>query len=339
MVHDDVFATQPLDCATWKDLVFTFGARFNPEGVDEEEFAGWARVMRVFGFATLDLAANAPRVERTDRDVRLDGADHYFALFPLIGRVGMFHNGRTARLGAGDVALIDAASPATFVAEDACKQWRVLSLRLPRPTLAPHLGFEPRGGVYRRRGTPAGHVLQELIRGSAWTGGSALAATDSYMRLAVYDLLGALFAPCDPSPSSSHAEKLFTRVRTLIEARLLDPDFGPAAVAGETGISLRYVQKLFTARGSTCSEFIYSLRLKHAARLLQRRAFLRGRQPLGEIAYASGFRDYTHFARRFRRRFGYAPGATRGSVPTNATTSAKLEDLEQVPIPREPDLP
>ena len=32
-------------------------------------------------------------------------------------------------------------------------------------------------------------------------------------------------------------------------------------------------------------------------------------QPLSEIAYASGFRDYTHFARKFRYRFGHAPGA------------------------------
>jgi AraC family transcriptional regulator, positive regulator of tynA and feaB len=77
----------------------------------------------------------------------------------------------------------------------------------------------------------------------------------------------------------------------------------------ESGISLRYLQKLFTARGSTCSEFIYSLRLDHAARLLQRRASLATGQPLSEIAYVCGFRDYTHFARKFRQRFGYSPGA------------------------------
>jgi AraC-like DNA-binding protein len=35
-------------------------------------------------------------------------------------------------------------------------------------------------------------------------------------------------------------------------------------------------------------------------------------QPLSEIAYACGFRDYTHFARKFRHRFGHAPGAHSG---------------------------
>jgi AraC-like DNA-binding protein len=37
-------------------------------------------------------------------------------------------------------------------------------------------------------------------------------------------------------------------------------------------------------------------------------------QPLSEIGYACGFRDYTHFARKFRRRFGHAPGAHSGEL-------------------------
>jgi AraC family transcriptional regulator, positive regulator of tynA and feaB len=80
-------------------------------------------------------------------------------------------------------------------------------------------------------------------------------------------------------------------------------------VAAKVGISPRYLQKLFTQRGSTCSEFIYSLRLDHAARLLHRRESLRSGQPLSEIAFACGFHDYTHFARKFRYRFGHPPGA------------------------------
>ena len=70
---------------------------------------------------------------------------------------------------------------------------------------------------------------------------------------------------------------------------------------------------VYRGNGSTCSEFIYSLRLDHAARLLHRRASLGTGQPLSEIAYACGFRDYTHFARKFRRQFGYAPGAHSGA--------------------------
>ena len=104
------------------------------------------------------------------------------------------------------------------------------------------------------------------------------------------------------APISSRTDPLFARIRGVIKDRFADPDFGPLEVAAETGISLRYVQKLFAERGSTCSELVYSIRLDHAAHLLLRRASLDTGQPLSEIAYACGFRDYTHFARKFRHR-------------------------------------
>jgi len=134
-------------------------------------------------------------------------------------------------------------------------------------------------------------------------------SANAYMRLAFYDLLGALFAPSDPEDTSLHTDKLFTRICEIIKDHFADPDFGPCDVAVEAGISLRYLQKLFTTRNSTCSRFIHSIRLDHAARLLERRSFLKTSQPISEIAYASGFGDYTHFIRKFRRRFGHTPRA------------------------------
>jgi AraC family transcriptional regulator, positive regulator of tynA and feaB len=110
------------------------------------------------------------------------------------------------------------------------------------------------------------------------------------MRLAFYDLLGALFAPSGPENTSVHTDRLFGRVREIIKDHFADPGFGPCEVAAEAGISLRYLQKLFTARNSTCSSFIHSVRLDQAARLLERRSFLR----------------------KFRRRFGHTPGSHSG---------------------------
>lgn len=296
-----------LDYEAWRDLVCTMGGRFNPEGVDPKAFIGWLLPINVCGLTAAALGSNVQKVERTNRDVRLDGADHYFAVFQIAGRSAMIHNDQAARFEVGDVVLVDAARPSTFFAGDPDKPCGSVALNLPRQSLISHLGFEPRGGVYRRRGTAAGRLLLELIRSSA-TEAPASTLADSYMRLAVYDLVGALFAPADPTPSR-HAEKLFRRVHAVITESFADPDFGPCEAAARAGISLRYLQKLFTQHGSTCSEFIYSLRLDHAARLLNRRATLIEGQPLSDIAYACGFRDYTHFARKFRQRFGHAPGA------------------------------
>jgi AraC family transcriptional activator of tynA and feaB len=305
--NDDCLGTEPMDYGAWSALLRSLCGRHNLVDVDQNSFSGWLRSLSVCGFTAVDICCNAHRFERTHRDVRLDDFDYYKAVFQLAGHSTIYQNDQCVRLAVGDVALVDAARPIACVSDDVRVQR--LSLHLPRRSLVSHLGFEPQGGVCGHGGSPAGRLLYEVVHDARKGVGPASPPVDSYMQLAVYNLLGALFAPLDPPPSSRHAHKLFTRIRHLIEDRVADPDFGPPKAASEAGISLRYLQKLFTQRGSTCTDFIYSLRLNRAARLLDRRMLLNTREPISAIAYASGFRDYTHFARKFRHRFGYSPGA------------------------------
>jgi AraC family transcriptional activator of tynA and feaB len=139
------------------------------------------------------------------------------------------------------------------------------------------------------------------------------------MQLAICDLVGTLLASSDLLSFSSHIEKMFARVCNIVKGHFSDPDIRPCDVASEAGISLRYLQKLFTARGTTCSRFIQSLRLDQAARLLRLRKSTNSGQPLVEIAYVCGFQDYPHFARTFRGRFGHSPGAEAGLTRRPAT--------------------
>jgi AraC-like DNA-binding protein len=136
------------------------------------------------------------------------------------------------------------------------------------------------------------------------------AHSNAHMQLAICDLLGVLFAKPDGDLqlSSRHAERLFARVCGIVKDGFIDPDLTPSAVAAVAGISLRYLQKLFTPRGTTCGQFIHTMRLDHAARLLQRRAMCGTKLPLGDIALGAGFRDYKFFSRKFRQRFGCGPG-------------------------------
>jgi hypothetical protein len=49
----------------------------------------------------VDLSCNAHRVERTNRDVRLDGMEHFYAVIQLVGRSSMVQNDRVADLALG----------------------------------------------------------------------------------------------------------------------------------------------------------------------------------------------------------------------------------------------
>jgi AraC family transcriptional regulator, positive regulator of tynA and feaB len=304
---NDYLGTKQMDYETWRAMVRPLCGRHDlVVDADPSDFSGSLRSLSVCGLPAVEVYCNAHRFERTDRHVRLDDVDHYNAVFQVAGQSTICQNDQCAQLAVGDVALFDVSRPITCVSE---KSARRLCLELPRRSLISHLGFEPLGGVSGRSGTAAGRLLYDVVLDALKATEATCPRVDSYMQLAIYDLLGALFAPSDPSPASSHpTNKLFMRIHGLIKDRFADPDFGPAEAASAAGISLRYLQKLFTQRGSTCSEFIYSLRLKHAARLLDRRRLLSVREPISAIAYDCGFRDYTHFARKFRHRFGYAPG-------------------------------
>jgi AraC family transcriptional regulator, positive regulator of tynA and feaB len=307
--------TPQLDFEGWRAFLRTSCGN-QPEVVDPNAFAGWVRPLRIYGlaaaalkiecgFGVMDSGCSAYRSERTYRDIRFAGADYYYAVFQVAGRSVFAQNGEIAQLAVGDFALLDAARPAACFAGDS--QW--LRFQLPRQSLISHLGFEPHGGFYASGGTAATRLLFDLVQEADTAEASGCSPADSYLQLAVYDLLGALFAPSNSSSVSRHADRLFTRVYDVIKNGFADPDLGPRKIAADVRVSLRYLQKLFTARGSTCSDFIYSVRLDQAARLLRRRASLGTNQPLTEIAYACGFRDYAHFARKFRQRFGHSPGA------------------------------
>jgi hypothetical protein len=203
-------------CHEMSDFRHTFalfcalgGYRLNQR--EASRFLRWVRPISAYGLIAAEVGSNAHAVERTHRDVRVDGADHYVVLFQLAGRSAMTYNEEAVRFGVGDVVFVDVGRPTTFFAGNAGESWSTMALFLPRQALVSHLGFEPRGELYRRNGTFVGRLLLDLIR-NAGEGEVPPSRTECYMRLAVYDLVGALFAPSDPAPAR-HSDKLFMRVQ------------------------------------------------------------------------------------------------------------------------------
>jgi len=80
---DDSLMPSQLDYDAWREMLRSMCGRYNPEGVEPSAFAGWVRPVSVCGFTALNIGCNAHRVERTCRDARLDGVDHYFAVFQV----------------------------------------------------------------------------------------------------------------------------------------------------------------------------------------------------------------------------------------------------------------
>jgi AraC family transcriptional regulator, positive regulator of tynA and feaB len=280
--------------------------RYNPKCVEPADFIGRINIRDLSGVPLIDIQCNSGRIDRTQQDIRLDGVDHYYALIQTAGETAFAQKDRAIKLRVGDVALLDTARPVTALWGDCLGEW--VALHFPRRFLACHFGFEPSAASVRGD-TRAGRLLLQMVRDAAGIAEASEAECDQYMRLVIYDVMAAMFAAPDAHVISEHSDKLYARICRIIGGRYAEPDLKPADVAAEAGISVRYLQKLFTVRGASFTRMVQSLRLDQAARHLDRREQLRSKQSISEIAYTCGFCDYTHFARKFRRRFGHAPGA------------------------------
>ncbi len=163
MLQHDWFPGIPeLDYEGWRDALRPHFGRYDPVVTERKAFTGRARPRNLWGLVAMDLSCNAHRVERTERDVRHDGVDHYFALFQVAGASTIIQNDQVVQLDEGDAALVDSAQPGRHVSDEGCGRW--ISLQLPRRSLVSHLGFDPRDGVLRRGGTAAGRALFDLVR-------------------------------------------------------------------------------------------------------------------------------------------------------------------------------
>ncbi|MFW0785860.1 helix-turn-helix transcriptional regulator [Gordonia sp. CPCC 206044] len=96
---------------------------------------------------------------------------------------------------------------------------------------------------------------------------------------------------------------LVRRIRAHIDASIADPDLNAASIAAAHHVSIRTVYNAWTVTGRRLQDYIIDRRLDHAREMLRDQPHL----SIATVAHRHGFVDATHFARRFRTRFGVSP--------------------------------
>ena len=108
------------------------------------------------------------------------------------------------------------------------------------------------------------------------------------------------------------------QAQAAAEARLADAGFGVDWLASDLGVSTRTLQRrLKAACGLTPHAFLRTLRLEHAAALLEA-----GGRSVAEVATAVGYTDPDSFSRAFRQGFGVAP-SLYAEAPDRADASER----------------
>ncbi|WP_433563079.1 helix-turn-helix transcriptional regulator [Nocardia sp. CA-151230] len=118
--------------------------------------------------------------------------------------------------------------------------------------------------------------------------------------------------PCDGT--AVPARLLMRQILDFTRRRATDPDLHMPTIAAAHHISVRRLYRLCAESGISLEQCLIAARLDHARRLLV--APVAQQRSIAAIAHASGFRDPTHFTRRFRRRYGLTPSQWRAEHPS-----------------------
>jgi AraC-like DNA-binding protein len=101
-----------------------------------------------------------------------------------------------------------------------------------------------------------------------------------------------------------------------------NPGFSVDRLAKEIGMSrVHLYKKLTSLTGKSPIEFIRVIRLKRAARLLEK-----SQMSIAEIAYQVGFNNPKYFARYFREEYRMLPSEYVSKIPSVTDVSADKND-------------
>lgn len=212
-------------------------------------------------------------------------------------------DGRSAILKPGQFALYDTARPYELHLGRSCDQ---IVLSFPAELAASRFGrtleLTARAiGDRRTLGQIASAVFLRLGR----IDGPCGTAAEHHLRDVASSAIAANVAAVAetlPDPQRSGRALILMRSRAFIEDNLGRCELTSGDIAASVGVSVRYLQELFQADGTTLMSHVWSCRLQRARRLLDETAW-RG-SSISQIALACGFQDFSHFGRRFREAFG-----------------------------------
>jgi AraC family transcriptional activator of tynA and feaB len=166
-----------------------------------------------------------------------------------------------------------------------------------------------RDGIKLDRTAPATRLLTTYLDTlSQVLPGLDSAAISAARAAALVLLVGALRSDSDVSSAEVARPALRASIERYIDRHLLDGAVTPAAIASAHWVSIRTVNRVFSATGQTVGEVVRTRRLARA-----REDLTDSDWPISDIAHRRGFSDTSHFSRSFKAHYGSSPLAYRNA--------------------------
>ena len=256
---------------------------------------------------------NSPMsISHTERHIASRDAGELFVCQQVEGVLAVEQDGREVKLQPGDITILDPSWP---YAGQFLVHSKLLVLKTPRHLLEMRAGklrqltacaIKPRAGD----GAFLTMFLQALQAQVGFLGPSAQKVIQDQALDLVALSLSHVFERDNPRLSNARSLVL-TKVRAAIEARLAEPALDAETVAAAAGVSVRYANSVLAEHQTSIGRAILERRLERCRRVLEDPS--QRHRTLGDIAYALGFSDMTHFGRKFKSAYGVSPREYRNA--------------------------
>ncbi len=297
----------------WRDLVTRKVLRMAIDRLTDAPFEADA-VLRSQHGLTIGVGQIGPSVNHRTREIVAADNDDLILMANLSGPFIMSCGDNEIELRPGDAALASCAEVSRYVR---AAPGKLLCARLPRRMLAALTPDpEARTGRVIPRETSA---LRMLIAYSNPLWDDDQLAVEPDVSKFVVDHLCDLVALSTGARGDAaefaaarggRAAKLQS-IKSLIEDWVGPNEFSIEDVAGEVGVSPRYIRKLLEAEGYSFSRYVAERRLARAHKMLT--SPRHARLSIAAIAYDVGFGDLSYFNRVFRRQYDQTPSDIRAA--------------------------
>jgi AraC family transcriptional regulator, positive regulator of tynA and feaB len=224
------------------------------------------------------------------------------------GTVTAHQDGRDVVAFPGDVYLLDPRRPFTLEVGAASS----LVLKVPRVEMEARLGdLAAFTALLLPRGQATSALASDFLSMAVKRADDLDPSVGVSIAQQVLDLVAIAFGARVGTAAKLSTPRLatLTRLKSVIETRVCNPELKLTDIAAAAGISVRYANALLAQENTSLERFIMLRRLQRCRQALEDPSQL-GRT-VGDIAYSCGFADLSHFSRRYKAQFGCSPGESR----------------------------
>ncbi len=305
-------APQHRKLAFWQDIVCDVFVGLDCKSDLGDRFRGSVSRSMLGAVACTQVSSDAQHVFRTPSRIARAHEDFILVALGRQGIGGVLQDGRETTIHPGEFAFYDTTRPYELLFKDDFTQ---TIFQIPRNALQKRIaGLETLTAVSFDRQRPLDRLALEFLTALSGLVDQVDDITGDRLSDQALDLLALAMSERLATAThlpSTHRAALLYRLKAYIRAHLSDPDLSLSDAAAALGISSRYVNNLLADEQTSFQRYLLGQRLAQCHRALA--ATAHAHRHVGEIAFAWGFNDLSHFGRAFREQYGMSPREWRRS--------------------------